>query len=172
MFICQPTTENVLEISRIYAASWKSAYRGMVPQGYLDQLREDAWVPVSGQWLSGTEVKALSVWEGKEMLGCSFFGESREASLPAAGEIISLYLKPEAFGKGYGGALFRAVVDSLRDEGYRQACLLYTSRRLLHRRWKYSGSGRQNIRKIFMMKKPGKGISDIFTCVWRWLRGR
>lgn len=123
MFICQPTTGNVLEISRIYAASWKSAYRGMVPQGYLDQLREDAWVPVSGQWLSGTEVKALSVWEGKEMLGCSFFGESREASLPAAGEIISLYLKPEAFGKGYGGALFRAVVDSLRDEGYRQAFL-------------------------------------------------
>ena len=35
MFICQPTTENALEISRIYAASWKSAYRGMVPQGYL-----------------------------------------------------------------------------------------------------------------------------------------
>ena len=123
MFICQPTTENALEISRIYAASWKSAYRGMIPQGYLDQLREDAWMPVSGQWLSGTEVKALSVWEGKEMLGCSFFGESREASLPAAGEIISLYLKPEAFGKGYGGALFRAVVDSLRDEGYRQAFL-------------------------------------------------
>ncbi|HEX3025693.1 MAG TPA: GNAT family N-acetyltransferase, partial [Clostridia bacterium] len=33
------------EISRIYAASWRRAYRGMVPQEYLDQLKDknDHW---------------------------------------------------------------------------------------------------------------------------------
>ena len=39
------------EISRIYAASWKQAYRGMVPQAYLDRLPEDFWVPSFSQRL-------------------------------------------------------------------------------------------------------------------------
>jgi len=31
------------DISRIYAASWKNAYRGIVEQSYLDQLSELRW---------------------------------------------------------------------------------------------------------------------------------
>ena len=38
--------DNLRDISRIYARSWKSAYRGIVPQEYLDALPEDRWAPL------------------------------------------------------------------------------------------------------------------------------
>lgn len=38
-------------ISRVHAVSWKSGYRGMIDQEYLDGLREDHWVlPCPNGW--------------------------------------------------------------------------------------------------------------------------
>ena len=31
------------ELSRIYEESWKSAYRGIIPQAYLDSIPEGRW---------------------------------------------------------------------------------------------------------------------------------
>ena len=36
-------TDDFYVISRIYALSWKTAYRNIVPQKYLDELSEDRW---------------------------------------------------------------------------------------------------------------------------------
>lgn len=47
--LAQP--DDLPELSRIYAASWKYAYRGMMPQAYLDRLPEDFWVPSFSQRL-------------------------------------------------------------------------------------------------------------------------
>jgi len=39
-------------ISNIHASSWKVAYKGIVPQRYLDELRDDFWVQAFRSWLS------------------------------------------------------------------------------------------------------------------------
>ena len=36
-------TDNIDNVSRVYAQSWKSAYRGIVPQDYLDNISENKW---------------------------------------------------------------------------------------------------------------------------------
>lgn len=51
MEIRKATIDDVKDISRIHALSWKSAYKGIVPQTYLDELKEDFWVPVFEAWI-------------------------------------------------------------------------------------------------------------------------
>jgi hypothetical protein len=35
--------EEADDISRIYAESWKTAYKGIVPEGYLEELPHNRW---------------------------------------------------------------------------------------------------------------------------------
>jgi RimJ/RimL family protein N-acetyltransferase len=107
------------EVSRIYALSWKFAYRDIVPRHYLDALSEDAWVPR----LKNSRFSALVMLDGDEYIGTSSFGAGRDADLPGWGEIVSIYLLPEYIGKGYGGRLFRAVLDELESSGFKSVFL-------------------------------------------------
>lgn len=38
------TINDVKDISYIHAVSWKTAYKGVIPQDYLDNLKNDFWV--------------------------------------------------------------------------------------------------------------------------------
>lgn len=39
-------TDDTDEISRIYALSWKTAYRGLIPDVFLDDISETRWSPL------------------------------------------------------------------------------------------------------------------------------
>lgn len=101
-------------ICRIYAESWKYAYRGMIPQDFLDSIAD-------GKWMKNLDIPGQSTmicFENGEYIGVSSFGRSRYAQYPDCGEVISLYFLPEYIGKGYGRQLLRAVLDELRKQGY------------------------------------------------------
>ena len=38
-----------MDISRIYEESWKSAYKGIIPQTYLDSIPKGRWAPCLDQ---------------------------------------------------------------------------------------------------------------------------
>lgn len=44
----------------MYALSWKTAYKDIVPQGYLDALEEDRWAPV----LTGSAYESYALRSG------------------------------------------------------------------------------------------------------------
>lgn len=113
-------------ISRVHAASWKSGYRGMIDQGYLDGLREDHWVLPMSQWLESGSLEAVIAWEDGEAAGCVAYGQftpptgaSGESAPPQGyGYILSLYVHPRYFRRGYGRALLGAAEDALRAKGH------------------------------------------------------
>ncbi len=39
-------TDDVTAISRIYALSWKEAYKDIVPAQFLDELHENSWTDI------------------------------------------------------------------------------------------------------------------------------
>lgn len=41
MEIRNAVIDDVENISKIYAQSWKTAYKGIIPQSYLDDLKDD-----------------------------------------------------------------------------------------------------------------------------------
>lgn len=102
-------------LSRIYALSWKTAYKGIIPQQYLDELSETRWADIlsSGSWDSFVAI----VDDGK-YIGTSSISPAREEAMHGWGEIISIYLLPDYFKKGYGKLLLDAAVSELAKSGY------------------------------------------------------
>jgi len=107
-------TDDRMAVSRIYEESWKHAYKGIVPQDYLDAIPE-------GRWASGLDRqgwKTLVCVDGDRLVGTSSFCASRLERLPGWGEVVSIYLLPESMGKGYGWLLLRSAVSELNRLGY------------------------------------------------------
>ena len=107
------------EISRIYEESWKAAYRGIMPQAYLDAIQEGRWVRT--QDIPGWSVMVCT--EQGEYIGTGSFCRSRYGQYPDAGEVISIYLKPAYWGKGYGRKLLKAMTDELESRGFGEVFL-------------------------------------------------
>ena len=106
-------------VSRIYEESWRRACRGIVPQAYLDAIPE-------GRWVKNLDIPGWSVMlclEGGEPIGTGSFSRSRSERYPDSGEVISIYLLPEYWGKGCGGPLLEAMVTELEKQGYSEAFL-------------------------------------------------
>lgn len=112
-------TDDREAISKIYEKSWKYAYDGIIPQEYLNSIPEGRWVSN----LDHSGRKTLICIEDDSFIGTSSFGKSRLKELDDWGEIISIYLLPDYWGKGYGKNLLQAAVSELKKMGYKKIFL-------------------------------------------------
>ncbi|WP_325199590.1 GNAT family N-acetyltransferase [Oscillibacter sp.] len=112
-------TDDRLTVSRIYEESWKSAYRGIVPQAYLDGIPAGLWAANLDQG----DRQSLVLEKGGRLVGTVCVSPSRWPDYPDFGEIVALYLLPEYMDKGYGKALLTAAVETLAVQGYRDILL-------------------------------------------------
>ena len=117
MTIKKATLKDVPLISKIHALSWKIAYREILPDSYLNNLKEDFWEPAFNKWIEEGTITVHLLYIGKQIAGCVSYGKSRDELHPTWGEIVSLYLLPEYFGKGYGKYLLRTALKELKEIG-------------------------------------------------------
>lgn len=111
--------DDLLQISSIYEKSWKYAYRGIIPQAYLDSIP-------AGRWADGirkADVDTLVMIENGCFIGTASFCKSRWAQYPDYGEIVSIYFLPEYIGRGYGQKLIQRCIAELRHRGYHNLLL-------------------------------------------------
>ncbi len=120
------TVKDAAHIATVHIRSWQAAYRGLVPQDYLDALdvsrRTESWQRAlhATDWSKGGVVVAVP---GPDLLGFAGFGPSRDEDETGVGEIRQIYLLPEAWGKGFGQRLMYAAVRRLAAADYAQATL-------------------------------------------------
>ena len=76
--------DDLFSVSRVYEESWRAAYRGSLPQGYLDCLPTGKWVPYLEQ--AGRE--SLLLLDGEIIVGTASCCASRFPELPGWGEIV------------------------------------------------------------------------------------
>lgn len=108
-----------LAVSGIYEASWKYAYRDILPREYLERIP-------AGRWVSGLELSGrthLVMLDGGRYIGAACCCASRFPEFDGWGEIVSLYLLPPYIGRGCGKPLLEAAVLALADQGYRNIFL-------------------------------------------------
>jgi RimJ/RimL family protein N-acetyltransferase len=122
MEIKKATKRDIRDISWIHAASWKSAYVGLIPQQFLDELKEDRWVATFTKSLSWKLLTVQLAYDRDQPVGCISYGRSRDESLPDWGEIVSFYLLPQYWGKGFAKALLETALTDLR-KSYRNVFL-------------------------------------------------
>lgn len=106
--------DDLRKISAVYAGSWKRAYRGIVPDAYLDQIDEGQW----SRHICMPGRRSVILLDGDEIVGTSSYMRSRDGTLPDYGEVVSVYLLPEYWGKGYGSSLLQASVNGLFRMGF------------------------------------------------------
>jgi ribosomal protein S18 acetylase RimI-like enzyme len=117
-------------IATAHVRSWQAAYRGLIPQDYLDSLdpehRVARWAArlsqVEGGW---PRTGVLVAQEADQVVGFAGFSPVRDPDLDPAtvGELTTIYLLPQAWGQGHGRELMAAALAALRQAGYREAVL-------------------------------------------------
>lgn len=109
--------QDAAQIARVFVQSWREAYRGIIPQDYLDQLsqasHERQWRRcfATGGWAFVAE------WE-QRIVGIASGGLSR-VRREITGEIYVLYVLRSCHGRGIGRALFDACHYELARCGHR-----------------------------------------------------
>jgi GNAT superfamily N-acetyltransferase len=126
--IRQATVRDVSAIAEVHVRSWQEAYKGLVPQDFLDAMdpaqRAAGWEQsVRSLPRSGRGVLVAESPDG--VVGFSSFCPAQDADCDPerVGLILTIYLLPSALGKGIGRGLMGAVTSALTDAGYAEAVL-------------------------------------------------
>ena len=114
-------------IAEVNTRTWQDAYRGLMPQDYLDNLdverRRVAWEGI----LAGTDwprTGAFVAASGDEVIGFAAVCPARdEDASGAVGEVASIYVLASAWGTAVGQALMAAAVSALREALFTEATL-------------------------------------------------
>ncbi len=115
-------------IAALQVRSWRAAYRGIVPDGFLDDLTEDAWLE---RWIAqlstaGREgVHQLVSTEAPDAPPCAVAvcGPAMEPTAELTGQLYVLYADPSSWGRGHGRALLHRVHELLAADGHSGAML-------------------------------------------------
>lgn len=111
--------DDLLEISNIYEKSWKYAYKGMIPQEYLNNIPKGRWA----KGITKDGMHNLILIENGLIIGTASFCRSRWEKYSDFGEIVSIYFLPDYIGKGYGNRLLKRCIEELYNFGFTKLLL-------------------------------------------------
>lgn len=129
MDVRQASVGDAVRIAEIHVRSWQQAYQGLISQEYLDSLDPAQRLERRIELLrmaDGVRVACLVVTsEAGVIEGFSTIGPTRDdgEDRDRTGEVMAIYLAPDAWGKGLGRELMGASLRFLAGAGFRQATL-------------------------------------------------
>ena len=112
-------------LARVHVASWRAAYRGIMPDSVLDDLAVEAF---EARWKQTLEQATRSTLVGEidqQLVGFASVGPSRDVdAVPSqTGELYALYLDPQVWGRGLGYALWSAALQQALVDGFAEITL-------------------------------------------------
>lgn len=117
MRIRKASVEDAAAIARVTVDTWKTAYRGIVDDNYLNNLsyeeREKGWrqFPFNNSFVYVAEDDAHNI------IGFAAAGPERESTPMYQGELYAIYIYQEHQSKGVGSVLFRSILKNLEQSG-------------------------------------------------------
>jgi GNAT superfamily N-acetyltransferase len=111
-------------VARVHVRSWQAAYRKLMPDDYLVQLRsEDRAKKYDFGNLDHLRPQTIVATESGGIRGFATTAPAQESNMPDYGELCALYVDPDHWGRGIGVALVSAARARLSDLGFRNPIL-------------------------------------------------
>jgi ribosomal protein S18 acetylase RimI-like enzyme len=125
MEIRRATPEDAIALAEVHIDSWRSAYRGLVPDSHLDSLDYERRAQRFRESLAQNAEESYIAEQEGEVLGFLTLGVCRDTDVDQekTGEIWGIYLAPEHWRKGIGTLLCRYGERILKARDYRIATL-------------------------------------------------
>ena len=105
------------EIARVHVDSWRTSYRGLLADDFLESLSEagytERWSRVIGDGTS----RVFVVEEPEGIVGFASGGRERAGESAFEGELYAIYIVAGSQRRGHGRELVRAMAAALRDMG-------------------------------------------------------
>jgi GNAT superfamily N-acetyltransferase len=116
--------DDAIAVARVHVRSWQAAYRTLLPDSYLDQLRpEDRAQTYDFAGHDPLVPRTVVATEDGLIRGFATTRASSEPDLTNYGELCALYVDPDYWGRGLGVALVSAARSHLSSLGFRHAIL-------------------------------------------------
>ena len=108
-------------IARIHIDTWRSTYRGIVPDEYLSNLSYERRQQVWESALRDPKTQSVFVAEDDTngIVGFAASGQARGMGETFDGELYAIYVLQSAQGKGIGRSLVLSAARDLKAHGFR-----------------------------------------------------
>ncbi len=125
MMIRSATEEDALVLGKVHTDAWRAAYRGLVPESYLQGLDCERRAARFRESLAAKTADVHLLECEREVLGFCTLSACRDDDIDSkqTGEICAIYLAPEHWRKGMGTLLCRYAEKTLRERGYAEVVL-------------------------------------------------
>jgi ribosomal protein S18 acetylase RimI-like enzyme len=118
------TSEDAAGVANVHVRAWKAAYRGLLPDEYLDDLRPEHRIAHYTLGSSDPDVPAtlVAVVDGV-VRGFVTTGPCRDPDETDRGEVLALHVDPGSWGLGIGRRLLSEGRAALSARGFAEAVL-------------------------------------------------
>jgi ribosomal protein S18 acetylase RimI-like enzyme len=130
-------------VGEVHVRAWQSAYRGMMPDDYLDTLQAQEHATRWREHLAAPSSAAelFVVVDDRRVVGFASVGPALDGDVPSdIGQLYAINLDPDVWGRGLGRALLRVATDRLSELGYVEA-VLWVVPDNQRARWLYEAAG-------------------------------
>lgn len=124
MLLRQAEPDDAMAVARVHVRSWQAAYRKLMPDDYLDQLRpEDRAEKYTFDSVDPSKPRTIVAVDAGIICGFATTAPARDPKLPGYGELYALYVDPVQWNRGIGVALVSAARSHLFEQGFQHAML-------------------------------------------------
>ena len=121
--IRQATDADIPAIAHIINEAWKSAYAGIIPQRYLDGIREQDKEKRLREGLERVpHMRYFVLCEDGVPVGAASLHRARDTEMPDAAEFSFFYFLPSVWRKGYGTMLLNFLKRESANSGFLRIC--------------------------------------------------